>query len=251
MKKIAYILLLIFSIFYNQQLFAQFITTGVILYEKKVNTKLQFKNQYHDKPDELRFLEYIPQQSISHFQLHFNEKVSFYEFIEHEKPKGNSFNFADYGIANENLVLRSLQTKEIKAKKKFVDAEVVLDYALPSCQWKIEDEIRTIAGYPCRKAVTTIYDSLIIVAFYTDAIVPETGPESIGGLPGMILGLAIPKLYTTWFATEVKLTTPLPEKLNYNIKGKTLSMQELDNQVEKLQKRWGDYANNMLWQMKI
>ena len=33
----------------------------------------------------------------------------------------------------------------------------------------------------------------------------QLGPELFTGLPGMILGLAIPRYYTTWFATKVEL----------------------------------------------
>ncbi|MGL1507608.1 GLPGLI family protein, partial [Vibrio parahaemolyticus] len=54
--------------------------------------------------------------------------------------------------------------------------------------WRITDETRDIAGFECRKAVTKICDSVYIVAFYTDQIPVSAGPESFGGLPGMILG---------------------------------------------------------------
>ena len=62
-----------------------------------------------------------------------------------------------------------------------------------------------IAGFNCRKAVTKIFDSVYVFAFYTDEIIISGGPCSINGLPGMILGVTIPRLYTSWIATKVML----------------------------------------------
>ncbi|HSR40342.1 MAG TPA: GLPGLI family protein, partial [Phnomibacter sp.] len=80
-------------------------------------------------------------------------------------------------------------------------------------EWRITDETRTIAGFDCRKAVGKMFDSLYVVAFYTDQIVTPAGPEQYNGLPGTILGLAFPRFYTTWFATKVELVQPKPDEL--------------------------------------
>jgi GLPGLI family protein len=71
--------------------------------------------------------------------------------------------------------------------------------------WKITSEIKMIAGFSCRRANAIIMDSVYVVAFYTDEIIPRGGPESFTGLPGMILGIALPYDHTTWFATRVSL----------------------------------------------
>ncbi len=47
-------------------------------------------------------------------------------------------------------------------------------------------------------------DSIYVVAFYTDEILTTGGPESFTGLPGMILGIAIPHEHVSWFATKVE-----------------------------------------------
>ena len=51
------------------------------------------------------------------------------------------------------------------------------------------------------------------------------GPCSINGLPGMILGVTIPRLYTSWIATKVMLNgvnesiiKPVAAKKNYDMK---------------------------------
>jgi GLPGLI family protein len=65
-------------------------------------------------------------------------------------------------------------------------------------------DVRQIAGYECRKAIAIINDTVSVVAFYTDEILLKGGPEGFTGLPGMILGLAIPRYNTTLFATKVE-----------------------------------------------
>ena len=78
-----------------------------------------------------------------------------------------------------------------------------IEDSLRAFNWKISDEVRTIAGFDCRKEVTSIFDSVVVVTFYTDEISVYSGPKNFYGLPGMILGLAIPRLYTTRFATKL------------------------------------------------
>jgi GLPGLI family protein len=82
--------------------------------------------------------------------------------------------------------------------------------SLSNIEWKISNENRIISGYNCRKAVGKILDSVYVFVFYTDEIAISGGPCSIHGLPGMILGMTIPRLYTSWIATSIKLTKPEP-----------------------------------------
>ena len=84
----------------------------------------------------------------------------------------------------------------------------MLQDSLLRIDWRIEDEIRTIAGFDCRKAVGRLYDTLYVVAFFSEQLLLPSGPEQYHGLPGTILGLAFPRYYTTWFATKVDLSPP-------------------------------------------
>jgi GLPGLI family protein len=61
-----------------------------------------------------------------------------------------------------------------------------------------------------------------VFAFYTDDIMISGGPCSINGLPGMILGLTIPRLYTSFIATKVAVkkvtaTEIIPVKAKKNV----------------------------------
>ena len=89
-------------------------------------------------------------------------------------------------------------------KKNFFGDTYLLHDTIPAVAWKILHDVREIAGFECRKAVGIINDTVYVVAFYSEEILLKGGPEGFSGLPGMILGLAIPRYNTTWFATKVE-----------------------------------------------
>ena len=112
--------------------------------------------------------------------------------------------------------------------------------------WKITTETREIAGYQCRRANALIMDSIYVVAFYTDQIPVSGGPESFGGLPGMILGLALPHENMTWFATKVTDRAVTPKELYIPVKGKPVDNKGLMNVLGKAFKNWGSEAQSNL-----
>jgi GLPGLI family protein len=112
--------------------------------------------------------------------------------------------------------------------------------------WKVTNEIRNIAGYDCRRANALIMDSIYVVAFYTDEIPVSGGPESFTGLPGMILGVALPYEHTTWFATSVVDQPMTDDKLRAPTKGKPLNNASLISTLKSALKNWGTYAQEAL-----
>ncbi len=135
------------------------------------------------------------------------------------------------------------------SQKKFYDTEFLLSDSTKSIKWKLEPETRTIAGFECKKAITRICDSVVVVAFYTDQIIAPGGPESFNGLPGMILGLAVPRLYTTWFATKLENINPTEEtKIIAPAKGKKASTKDMVAKVAEGIKNWGEkYRDRSIW----
>ena len=82
-------------------------------------------------------------------------------------------------------------------------------------------------------------DSVYVIAFYTDQITTNGGPESFNGLPGMILGVAIPRINTTWFATKLELVEVKPQDLAAPLKGKKVDQAGLLKQLQGSMKEWG------------
>jgi GLPGLI family protein len=112
------------------------------------------------------------------------------------------FNDPQISMQN-NIVYSDLDTKQLISKRKVFDDTFLLKDSLKSIKWKFTDEVRDIAGYPCHRANGLTLDSVYVVAFYTDKIPVSGGPESFGGLPGMILQLALPHENVSWIATKV------------------------------------------------
>lgn len=112
-------------------------------------------------------------------------------------------------------------------------------------KWKITGETRVIAGYTCRRANAIVMDSIYVVAFYTDAIPVSSGPETFSGLPGMILGVALPHDHVTWFATSVS-DKPLDKPIVPPAKGKVVDTMGLRKTLESALKQYGDYLKKAL-----
>jgi len=244
MKKI---ILSILPVLYVSLSFGQFTGNGKIYFERKTNVKMNAKYEWGedngDNPVMAEMLEKMPKYMTSYFTLSFNENKSMYVFDKDEETKMPMFGRP----ARENLVITDFNQKTVTAQKEIYETNFIVKDSFRQLQWKIEDEIRPIAGYACRKAVTTICDSVVVVAFYTDQIMVSGGPESFNGLPGMILGLAVPRLYTTWFATKVELE-PFDEKQVKEMKkGKNVSTPQLMTELGKSLKDWGKYGFITLW----
>lgn len=87
-----------------------------------------------------------------------------------------------------------------------IDEKYIISDSLNNITWRFTDEYREIAGFECRRVNGSTPDSLYLVAFYTDQIPVSAGPALSSGLPGMILGLAIPEMHIQYWATQVDYT---------------------------------------------
>jgi len=113
-------------------------------------------------------------------------------------------------------------------------------------KWKLTSDVRTIAGYDCRKAVGILNDTIAIFAFYSDELLINGGPEGIQGLPGMILGMGIPRLHSTWFATKVEVFEVKMNKVVPSTKGKKSTRNSMLQALDKIAKDWGAYGSKLL-----
>ena len=138
----------------------------------------------------------------------------------------------------------------ISAATIFENTYLVND-SLVKYEWKITGEVRDIAGFECKKAVTKICDSVVVVAFYTDQIPVQAGPENFNGLPGMILGIAVPRLGTTIFATSISLQSAPVYTVPKLSKPVKTTNKQLDADLVKTTKDWGKEAAAILWFLKL
>lgn len=222
-----------------------FIKTGKIEFERKTNThRLYFTGETDSWVEE--FKKMIPQFRTDYFDLIFTEDKTLYK--PGKEPEEQKTGFFERPAA-ENVVYKDLNQQSLISQKQVFETQFLVSDSVKTLTWKLESETRIIAGFECRKAVTRICDSVVVVAFYTDEIIPSSGPESFSGLPGMILGLAVPRLYTTWFATKIEVINDNDDKkIIPPAKGKKANGKEVIGQINEAIKNWGDkYLNSSIW----
>ncbi|WP_234994594.1 GLPGLI family protein [Pedobacter caeni] len=198
MKRLASCILLIATCTGGLKAQQLFIPHGKINFEKKVN--LQRSLAEWDIPDEAK--EKLKKYKITNWELYFDRTKSIFKPVKKEPEENNNL-FFDFEGDAENQLYADYQKQSRVLKKRIMGEDYLLNDTIPKVDWKIMHEVRNIAGYECRKAIGRINDTVYVVAFYSDEILLRGGPEGFSGLPGMILGLAIPRYFTTWFATEV------------------------------------------------
>jgi GLPGLI family protein len=227
---------------------SRFITEGVIEFNKTINMhalykKLAAKNKstfMQQAADQ--FVRTQPQFKVLKSTLTFSDNKTFFKPAEESTPSNSFLTPVD----QNNTIFTDLTASRSVAQKKVFEETFLLSDSTRKIRWKITDETRNIAGYDCRRANALIMDSVYVVAFYTDEIVPSGGPESFSGLPGMILGVALPHDNMTWFATSVSdrpvsAATIVPPK-----KGKATTHKDLKEKLLSVMKDWGSSANSML-----
>jgi GLPGLI family protein len=199
-----------FVTFFYHSSFSQtrMVSFGKVEFEKKVNMHKFIEDNSWSR----EYKERMPTYQISYYNLFFDSTSSLFKAGK-ENPDDKWKNAWGQSGSLENITYHNFNSGTLTALKQVFEKKFLVEDSLLNIEWRITDETRTIAGFDCRKAVGKMFDSLYVVAFYTDQIVTPAGPEQYNGLPGTILGLAFPRFYTTWFATKVELVQPKPEEL--------------------------------------
>lgn len=229
----------------GQHLSAQaiFLSKGKIEFEKRTNVWADLKGSF---AEELK--KSIPQFKTSYFDLIFDGNKAIYKPGRESNDKPVPF----FGTpANDNIVYSNFGTDQAIAKKDVFEKTFLIQDSLRHAEWKIKNDFREIAGFNCRRATTIIMDSVFVVAFYTDEITVPGGPESFSGLPGMILGLVINRVHTSWYATKVE-TVPVDDKeITPPTKGDKITEVQLKEELKKLMTNWGEYGQRNMWNIMI
>jgi len=244
MKKIILIIIIIAT---GLTTFSQkFVSSGKIEFERKVNLhKLyDYEGTYGDY-----IKKNAPQFLTSYFDLIFREDKSVYKpGREVNDIKANNWkNFP----GSENTVFNDYSSASSTSSKQVFEQLFLIQDSMPKMNWKLTGETRKIAGFLCRRAETIIMDSVYIVAFYTDEILATGGPESFSGLPGMILGVGIPRMHVTIFATKLELMDVKDTDLKQPAKGKKTNVANLKTTLQSSMKNWGKQANKNIWFVTI
>lgn len=192
-----------------------FISKAKIEYEVKSDIKKTMGNDAWDE----KLKDKLPRFKTAYFTLTFANDKSLYQFDHWGEPKlpGNMVQGED-----ENKYYYDYNSGNYNMQKNVWGSNIDITDSIPHLKWKLVNENRIIAGFNCRKAVAILFDSVYVFAFYTEEIILPGGPGSFQGLPGTILGVTVPRLYTSWVATKVivsgvNVNTIKPVNMNKNI----------------------------------
>lgn len=220
-----------------------FISAGTIEFERSINIWATLKGEFSDQ-----LKKSTPQYKTDYFNYEFEKNKAIY------KPgRTSNSKVAFFGAtpANDNIVYSDFDKGISVSQKTVYEKTYLVEDHLRNATWKITDEFREIAGFNCRRATTIIMDSVFVVAFYTDEIMISGGPESLNGLPGMILGLVINKLHTTWYATKVSINDLNFKSITPPVKGIKVDNKKIFETIFSTFSKWGVDAAIAMWSVMI
>lgn len=233
---------------------AYFPVKGIISFEKEIYVRARMREMANrmegrNRGMMMRYgsgnIDDIPEKTTAMFTFRFDEDETLMVPAELEETAVNTPNRISGRAGNRNMsrgsgtrnVRRASRPGENKVYYQHLDngtmeLEIELDEkyllqdSLQQITWRFTDEYRNIAGYDCRRVNGATPDSLYIVAFYTDQIPVSGGPAFVHGLPGMILGLAIPEMHINYWARDVTFVVDNVPKQWRDKKSKNMSMQD-------------------------
>lgn len=226
---------------------AHFTTSGTIEFKKTANMYAMIQkeitkdNEAWTQPAFDAFKKNHPQFTVLKSTLSFSgNKMLFVPAKSEDNATGGWF---DAPMASQaNTVYSDLESKQNVVQKQVFEQTFLVKDSTRKIKWKITDETREVAGYPCRRANGLMMDSIYVVAFYCDKIHVSGGPESFNGLPGMILEVAVPHENVIWTATKVTDVPVAESSLTPPKKGKLVDNKSLKATLQSVMKNWGDQA---------
>ncbi|SIT14183.1 GLPGLI family protein [Filimonas lacunae] len=236
-KQYMLLVILLCGTWHSQAQQPLYLTAGKIEFEKKVNMYAQMEGEDDEWVQVIK--KNMSQFRVTYHNLLFNGDSILYT-PGRSNPDNSSMEFAPLG--EDNIVFTNLTASQCVSQKKVYDERYLVKDSTRQIAWKLTNETRMIAGFECRRANALIMDSVYVVAFYTDAIIPAGGPESFNGLPGMILGVALPHDHVSWFATKVYAEAVPVKLLQAPAKGKASTNKTMQEELQTTMKRWGKYG---------
>lgn len=237
-----YMLIILFCFSYQLEAQVQFPRQGKIEFEKKLNIHKEIEgDSFYDS-----FKDKISKYQTTYFNLYFKDGKTLYE---KGKENNEKIMFWSEDETTDDVIYSDIENGTFTKKQKVFEETFLISDSIRNIKWQITNETRDIAGFNCRKATGIILDSVYIIAFYTDQIPVSGGPLSYAKLPGMIMGVAIPRLNITIMATKLEMIEPKTEKMIPPAPGRAKKA-NYAGVIDQLRKSsisgWGSYGRKYL-----
>ena len=208
-----YLLFILFSLFLCESIFSQNafyyewyvkgnVRDGVLIYDKDLNEAVYI--------DYLSTSRKVDNKSIDSLKLDKDENAT----------------FVSAGISSSDRYFYKKENK-ISYTTDLLKTPFVVNDTTLNLKWKLENDVKEIDGFNCKKA-TINFRGRIWEVWYTTSIPMYYGPWKFYGLPGLIVA-AYESSNEFWFQlkkikTDPSLKTPVLDKKNF----KEASLKEYD-----------------------
>lgn len=163
-------------------------TEGKVIYERKINM--------HRRITDESMKNMIPEFSTSKAELSFAGDESIFQNVKEEEDirdnadvSGNRFVMKFGG--GDAQTYKNYGTGQTTEQREMGPRKYLIADSLPELGWHLQPDTMTIKGYLCKKAIGKNRQGNAVIAWYTETIPVPTGPETLGGLPGLILQVDI------------------------------------------------------------
>jgi len=208
-----------------------FIGKGSIEYEVKADIKKTMGNNNWEE----MLKDKLPRFKTGYFTLTFDKHQSIYKFDHWGAPKLPDFMLQG---EDEEKYFFNYATGKYSMQKNVEGSILTIADSIPKLKWKLVNENREIAGFNCRKAYAVMLDSVYVFAFYTEEITLPGGPATFHGLPGTIMGITVPRLFTSWIATKVMVNGVDAASIKPIESKKSISLNDLTTIIKDRFKDW-------------
>lgn len=138
-----------------------------------------------------------------------------------------------------DIIHHDVATGKVTEQRELLDKKFLIERAPQELAWKITGQQKTLLDQLVIEA-TTVLDSSEVVAWFAPQIPVSTGPQGMGGLPGLILELSLEGGEVTYTAAAIDFRAVEEDDLKAPKKGKKLSSEEFQKiQEERMEDMQG------------
>ena len=200
MKRILFVMIAGLAV----QVAAAQVKDGKVVYERKVNMHKRLG------PEQESMKNMIPEFDVSKVELLFSGNESIFRRIQEEEDiresagESGDRQVVRMRFGSDNELYKNYNTQKAIELTELGPRKYIIDDSLRQHNWKLDEtETKQIKGYTCKKATGKTQRGVAVVAWYTEQIPCPSGPDTWGGLPGMILEVNIGDGEMVFSAIEV------------------------------------------------
>ena len=227
--------LILISAFFLASYSGTIAQTGKVIYQQKISFQVTLDSTQMIQLGGIN----LPTETTTETILYFSPLATLYEPVKKETdPSTEDNGFSMIVMDDQFQIYTCFADSSVTEQRDFMGRTFLIRSEMDTLKWKPGNHGKEIAGYKCMDATTEIGGDTIIVWFTPD-IPMFSGPEGLGGLPGLILEVERDHGKTIITAGKLSFETVNPEKITRPTKGKKVSKKEFNAIVDQKMKEMG------------